>query len=771
VRRVLSFLALGSALVLGAVTAAGQPKPTAPSASAAAPAAPSGAPQEALPPGHPPVGEALPAGHPPVNGNDSGDEDDDAPPNPHAGRGGHAADPRFFTPPEDTAADDPSLPPGTIVVTIKDAKDAPVPHAPITLGVLHASVAKGESDEHLAHDGDEGGSARFDHLAFGPGHTYRVSTTRGPAQFSEMPFALSDRGGKRVTLHSYEVSGSLDDLRVYMKGEVDVALREGDIVVEQPIGVLNIGEVAWVANAPIALPKGFKAFNKQESMDDTRVEEVPGSGAAIQGTFPPGQRGLHFRYQVPLDGEATQTMHVGLPPRMMQVRVIAEASRAMTLAVAGFPPAQRVEGRDGKKYLITEQQPSQAMPDISSLAITLSGLPTQGPGRWIAVALAVLVFGAGIFYVLQSADGAVDGDARQDLIEAREALLDEIVALERAHKSGEVGPKTYDRVHAALLDARAHRHHDRPRAIRKEAGRRPRRGPRSRWGRKRPQTPVPLRGPQLAKDGATHVKAPQRFARLELTDGRRVFAALEGGRALLLDGAPWVAGAPTGEVVDGVDDEAQSSAARRLAPVLPAKILCVGRNYKAHASELGSEVPVEPLLFFKPTSSLLDPDGTIELPPPSISSRVDHEAELGVILGRRARRVSVEEAAACIFGCTVVGDITARDLQKKDGQWARAKGMDTFCPTGPVVVTGLDPQALSIACRVNGELRQSGWTRDMIFSVASVIAYASQVMTLEPGDLLVTGTPSGVGPLHDGDRLEIEVPGIGALRARVAAAA
>ncbi len=269
----------------------------------------------------------------------------------------------------------------------------------------------------------------------------------------------------------------------------------------------------------------------------------------------------------------------------------------------------------------------------------------------------------------------------------------------------------------------------------------------------------------------------QRFARLEIADPdgrvRRAFALLQGGRALLLDGAPWssAGAAPTGEVVDDVDDEGRSSKAKRLAPVAPSKIVCVGRNYRAHASELGNEVPLEPLLFFKPPSSLLDPDGVIELPPPSISVRVDHEAELGVIIGRRARRVGLDEAAACIFGCTVVGDITARDLQKKDGQWTRAKGMDTFCPAGPVVVTGLDPQALFIACRVNGEVRQSGSTADMIFPVAAVIAYASQVMTLEPGDLLVTGTPPGVGPLRDADHLEIEVPGIGTLRARVAASA
>jgi 2-keto-4-pentenoate hydratase/2-oxohepta-3-ene-1,7-dioic acid hydratase in catechol pathway len=268
--------------------------------------------------------------------------------------------------------------------------------------------------------------------------------------------------------------------------------------------------------------------------------------------------------------------------------------------------------------------------------------------------------------------------------------------------------------------------------------------------------------------------ATQRFGRFLLPDGRRVFAAIESGRALVLDAAPWSGGAPTGEVLDGVDDEGSLAAdhsARRLAPATPAKILCVGRNYKAHASELGNEVPPEPLLFLKPSSSILDPGGAIELPPTSISARVDHEAEVGVIIGKRARRVRREDAAAHVFGFTLVGDITARDLQKKDGQWTRAKGMDTFCPVGPVVVTGLDAQALTITCRVNGQQRQHGTTADMIFPVADLIAYASQVMTLEVGDLLVTGTPSGVGPLAAGDALEIAVAEIGTLRVTVIAAA
>ncbi len=256
--------------------------------------------------------------------------------------------------------------------------------------------------------------------------------------------------------------------------------------------------------------------------------------------------------------------------------------------------------------------------------------------------------------------------------------------------------------------------------------------------------------------------ATRRYARLALGE-RQVFALLEGGAARLLTGAPWAGGEETGEVI-----AFPAEGARLLAPVTPTKIVCVGRNYRAHAGELGNEVPPEPLLFFKPPSALLDPEGTIELPPKEISQRVDHEAEVAVVIGRRARRVSAADAMGHVFGLTLAGDITARDLQKKDGQWTRAKGMDTFCPVGPVVVTGLAPQALAITCHVNGALKQSGSTADMIFPVAELIAYTSRVMTLEPGDLLVTGTPSGVGPLQAGDVLEIAVAEIGTLRATVA---
>jgi 2-keto-4-pentenoate hydratase/2-oxohepta-3-ene-1,7-dioic acid hydratase in catechol pathway len=203
------------------------------------------------------------------------------------------------------------------------------------------------------------------------------------------------------------------------------------------------------------------------------------------------------------------------------------------------------------------------------------------------------------------------------------------------------------------------------------------------------------------------------------------------------------------------------------APVEPSKIVCVGRNYREHAAELGHEVPKEPLIFLKPPSSLLAPGGTIVRP--SISNRVDHEGELGVVIGRACRNLKADEdVRPYILGYTCVNDVTARDLQNKESQWARAKGCDTFCPVGPVVTDGVDPwSGVSVETRVNGQLRQSGNTRDFIFSLDVVIRYIADAMTLLPGDLIATGTPKGVGPLHAGDVVEVKVEGIGALCNRV----
>ena len=199
-------------------------------------------------------------------------------------------------------------------------------------------------------------------------------------------------------------------------------------------------------------------------------------------------------------------------------------------------------------------------------------------------------------------------------------------------------------------------------------------------------------------------------------------------------------------------------------PGRPSKIICVGRNYAAHAEELGNTVPKQPLLFFKPPSSLVGDGDAIQLP--SASQQVEHEGEIGVVMGKALRRTDKAATLDAVAGLTCVNDVTARDLQRTDGQWTRAKGFDTFCPMGPRVVplADLPPlDELEVICRVNGEERQHGYVRQMAFDIPTILAYISEIMTLEPGDLVATGTPSGVGPLHPGDRVEVEVPGVGVL--------
>jgi 2-keto-4-pentenoate hydratase/2-oxohepta-3-ene-1,7-dioic acid hydratase in catechol pathway len=201
---------------------------------------------------------------------------------------------------------------------------------------------------------------------------------------------------------------------------------------------------------------------------------------------------------------------------------------------------------------------------------------------------------------------------------------------------------------------------------------------------------------------------------------------------------------------------------RLLSPILPSKVVCVGRNYRDHAAEHGADVPSEPLLFLKPSTAVIGPHDPIRLPPQS--RRVEHEAELAVVIGppgaRRADRAAAERA---IFGWACANDVTARDLQRTDGQWTRAKGFDSFCPIGPWMVTGVDMTDREIVCEVNGELRQRGRTSEMVFDPATLVSYVSHVMTLLPGDVVLTGTPAGVEPLQPGDTVTVRVDGIGDL--------
>ncbi len=238
--------------------------------------------------------------------------------------------------------------------------------------------------------------------------------------------------------------------------------------------------------------------------------------------------------------------------------------------------------------------------------------------------------------------------------------------------------------------------------------------------------------------------------------GREQYGLVEDRGIRALNAPPWAGGLPEGPSFD-------PSEVSLLAPVEPSKIVCVGKNYRAHAKELGSEVPKEPLLFIKPSTAVIGPGMEIRLP--EQSREVHHEAELAVVLGRAlTHAATAAEARRAVFGWTCLNDVTARDIQRAEGHFTRSKSFDTFCPVGPVVETDLDPLEAVVTCRVNGEQRQRGFAKDMVVDPLRLLAFISQVMTLLPGDVVSTGTPEGVGPLRRGDWVEIEVSGVGVLR-------
>ena len=236
-------------------------------------------------------------------------------------------------------------------------------------------------------------------------------------------------------------------------------------------------------------------------------------------------------------------------------------------------------------------------------------------------------------------------------------------------------------------------------------------------------------------------------------DGAPRYAAERQGQWRLVDGDVF------GRFTEGA--EIDHTAARILAPVLPSKIVCVGLNYRDHAAEQHKPLPPEPLLFIKPSTSVIGPGAAIEAP--AWAGRVDHEAELGVVIGRTARDVRAARAYDYILGLIAVNDVTARDLQNKDSQYARCKGFDTFAPIGPCIAVGLDGRDLQVQGFVNGNLRQNSRTRELIFTIPELVEFISSVMTLLPGDIISTGTPSGIGPIRPGDQVTIHVEGVGAL--------
>jgi len=266
---------------------------------------------------------------------------------------------------------------------------------------------------------------------------------------------------------------------------------------------------------------------------------------------------------------------------------------------------------------------------------------------------------------------------------------------------------------------------------------------------------MPISPPSIPDPEFPSVQGVVHIVRLNVT-GEARYAEVRGDRYALLDAAPWLGGRASGKDV-------ARKGAQLLAPCEPGKIICIGVNYADHAKESASfnAVPDEPVLFMKPPSALLPYGGTILLPPGI--GRIDHEAEMALVIGRRTYRCGEGEARAAIAGVTAVNDVSARILQKKDGQFTRAKGFDTFCPIGPAVALGLNPDDLSVVARVGGEVRQDGRTKDLVAGAVALVVYISNVMTLEPGDVISTGTPAGVAPLASGDRVSIEIAGVGPL--------
>ena len=242
--------------------------------------------------------------------------------------------------------------------------------------------------------------------------------------------------------------------------------------------------------------------------------------------------------------------------------------------------------------------------------------------------------------------------------------------------------------------------------------------------------------------------------------GRSAIGVADGGRIIRYDGSDATA------IGNATNDSISLAEAELLAPVTPSKIVAVGRNYAEHAKELGNEAPSEPIIFLKPPSAVIAPNAPIIRPPQS--QRVDFEGELAIVIRKTARNVRRDDWRSVVLGFTCANDVTARDLQKKDVQFTRGKSFDTFCPLGPCIETELDPSALSLQTRVNGETKQNGNTHDMVFDCSFIIEFITSVMTLQPGDVILTGTPAGVGPLASGDRVEVEIEGIGSLRNVVA---
>jgi len=425
VRQLLAFC-----LLLALPIAEAHAADTAPSAARPAPAANNG--HEAAPSAEANdasgAAPALPAGHPDT---------------------GNAA------PQADVNEANPSLAPGTISATIVSDRGIPLAGRQVRLGIMFQKIAEGESRSEKFAQTDAQGNVEFTGLTRGSDHAYRVTLQAGSANYQTSPFNLKQDMGQRVVLHVFPATSETERVPFGMRGYLYVETRDDVFQFEAMFRVFNVGQVSWVpSDVVVKLPKDFKAFKAQEGMTDVRFEQVEGVGARLKGTFPPGQAEASFRFQVPKSSDDSLTFRMSLPPHVAEMRVIAEASSTMNLAVDGFQPPVATANQNGQRVLVSVKQLRDRNEELREFTATLSGIPTPGPGRWFALAIAGCMATFGVFAARGAFDDAASGkDVAADKKRARELLLGELLALEAAQREQRIGPRSYQQSRIALIDA------------------------------------------------------------------------------------------------------------------------------------------------------------------------------------------------------------------------------------------------------------------------------------------------------------------------------
>ncbi len=439
-----------------------------PPVASTAPAAP--APSGPLPAGHPPVaGTApvapapsgpLPAGHPPVPGTGpatTAAPSAAAPPPAAGGAPQAAASPHGgMNAARDSSKPDASVPIGSIVATIVDGSGQPLAGVPVRLSKMFQSIAEGDQRDSETQTSNAQGEVRFSKLEASTRFSYRVTVSKGPAEYATTPFRLAEDRGQRVLLHVYPVTSNIDEARIAMRGLVYVEPRDDVFQFEVWLQVYNLGGVTWVpSGVGMQLPAGVKAFSPRESEADTRAEADGDSRVKLLGTFTPGQHDVRFNFHIDNPQDAAVAFQLGLPPKVGEFRVVAAAAKGMSLSARDFPPVQVSVGPQGERVLVTQQRAQNH--DLDNVHFELTGLPTRGNAPWLAVLLAMATAASGI-YVASQAPPASRGRRRKltgELKKARDVLLDELVQLERAKTQGKVGPQSYEQTRRALVTALA----------------------------------------------------------------------------------------------------------------------------------------------------------------------------------------------------------------------------------------------------------------------------------------------------------------------------